>query len=61
MVWEYKLIFLRNAVDPDSMLAGLSELGNDGWEAVSMTQAIPGAMFLVLLKRPKKSTTAQTS
>lgn len=53
MKWEYRTIrqSLAAAGGSSKLDTELERLGNEGWEAVSMTSATT-AVVLVLLKRP---------
>jgi len=38
-------------IDPQVMVHGLAQAGNEGWEAVSLTQKYGVPAYLALLKR----------
>jgi hypothetical protein len=49
--WEYKILILREQPDPEVMVKDLSRMGNEGWEAVSMTPKFVAPAYLVLLRK----------
>ena len=51
--WDYKIVLIRDEIDPEKIVLGLNKLGLIGWEVVSFVPKISGGMtYLVLLKRP---------
>ena len=52
MKWDYKLLIIRDEIDPDKMASGIIEMGKEGWEAVSFTPKYAVPAYMVLLKRP---------
>ena len=52
MTWEYKILVVRDQIDPDRIGEEIVKAGLEGWEAVSMTPKYIVPAYLVLLKRP---------
>ena len=52
MKWDYKLLIIRDEIDPNKMTAEIAEMGKYGWEAISFTPKYGIPAYLVLLKRP---------
>lgn len=48
--WEYKVAEIRGR--PERIDAMLNEIGNDGWELVSVNQTYTGSRFVFIFKRP---------
>jgi len=52
MKWEYKILIVRDQIDPNTMVAELANMGTEDWEAVAMTPKYGVPAYIVLLKRP---------
>jgi len=50
--WEYKMLIVREQIDPEIMVKEISQLGAEGWEAISMAPKFGVPAYLVLLKKP---------
>ena len=50
--WEYKILVIRDQIDPDVMVKELNLVATGGWEAVSMLPKFGVPSYLVLIKKP---------
>lgn len=54
MKWDYKIIVLRDQIDPEKMAEELKNLGLEGWEAVGVAPKFNSPQYIAILKRPEQ-------
>ena len=59
MKWDYKLLVIRDGLDPDKMIVDLAEAGKQEWEVVSLIRKFGVPSYLALLKRPSSESGTQ--
>lgn len=54
MKWDYKMVLIRDQIDPEKMTDELKKLGLDGWEAVGIAPRFSSPQYLALLKKARQ-------